>query len=241
MNQLDRLYQLERLLLSRQSLGRDALIHELEISRATLKRYLELLRNRMNVPVVYDRDSNTYAISQSVGNGEVQRQELPGVWFSQQEIVALLTMYQIIAGLDSAGMLQRHLQPILQRLTAMLGSTQMQAQELQRGVRIIGAARREVPSRFFELVGLALTQRRRLRITYFTRSRNEESDRTLSPQRLVHHRNIWYLDAWCHDSNELKRFALDAVREAHILDEPVKEVALSTVEKTMDEGYGIYA
>lgn len=61
MNQLDRLYQLERLLLSRQSLGRDALLHELEISRATLKRYLELLRDCMNVPVVYDRDSNTYA------------------------------------------------------------------------------------------------------------------------------------------------------------------------------------
>jgi predicted DNA-binding transcriptional regulator YafY len=60
MNQLDRLYQLERLLLSRQSLGRDALLEQLKISRATLKRCLEVLRDRMNVPVVYDRDSNTY-------------------------------------------------------------------------------------------------------------------------------------------------------------------------------------
>jgi predicted DNA-binding transcriptional regulator YafY len=180
MNQLDRLYQLERLLRSRQALGRDALIHELEISRATLKRYLEVLRDRMNVPVVYDRDSNTYTISQPADKGQTgtQRQELPGVWFSQQEIIALLTMYQLIAGLDSAGMLQRHLQPILQRLTAMLDSTHMQAQELQRRVRIIGAARREVPSQFFERVGLALTQRRKLQITYFTRSRNETSERT---------------------------------------------------------------
>ena len=243
MNQLDRLYQLERLLRSRQALGRDSLLHELEISRATLKRYLELLRDRMNVPVVYDRDSNTYAISQPADKHQVgtQRQELPGVWFNQQEIIALLTMYQLITGLDAAGMLQRHLQPILQRLTAMLGSTHMQAQELQRRVRIIGAARREVPSRFFELVGLALTQRRSLQITYFTRSRNETSERTLSPQRLVHHRNTWYLDAWCHSSKKLKRFALDAIRDAQILDAPVKEVALSTVEKTMDEGYGIYA
>ena len=243
MNQLDRLYQLERLLRSRQALGRDALIHELEISRATLKRYLEVLRDRMNVPVVYDRDSNTYAISQPADKSQAgtRRQELPGVWFNQQEIIALLTMYQLIAGLDSAGMLQRHLQPILQRLTTMLGGTHMQAQELQRRVRIIGAARREVPSRFFELVGLALTQRRRLQVTYFTRSRNDTSARTVSPQRLVHHRNTWYLDAWCHSSKKLKRFALDAIRDAHILDAPVKEVALSTVEKTMDEGYGIYA
>ena len=243
MNQLDRLYQLERLLRSRQALGRDALIDELEISRATLKRYLEVLRDRMNVPVVYDRYSNTYSISQTAHPKQsgATRQELPGVWFSQQEIVALLTMYQLIASLDSAGMLQRHLQPILQRLTTMLGSTRMEAQELQRRVRIVGAARREVPSQFFERVGLALTQRRRLEVTYFTRSRDETGERTLSPQRLVHHRNTWYLDAWCHTSKQLKRFALDAVREARLLDEPVKEMPLPTVEKAMDEGYGIYA
>ena len=124
MNQIDRLYQLERLLLSRRALGRDALTGELEISLATLKRYLALLRERMNVPVVYDRYSNTYTINKAGDKARPgsQRQELPGVWFSQQEIVALLTMYQLIAGLDAAGMLQRHLQPSLERLSAMLGS-----------------------------------------------------------------------------------------------------------------------
>ena len=244
MNQLDRLYQLERLLLSRQALGRDGLMRKLEISRATLKRYLELLRDRMNVPVVYDRDSNTYAIKQpdrsTQAQAGTQRQELPGVWFSQQEIVALLTMYKLISGLDTAGMLQRHLEPILQRLTTMLDTNHMRAQELQRRVRITGVAKREVPSKFFELVGLALTQRKKLQITYFTRSRNEESDRMLSPQRLVHHRNTWYVDAWCHTSKEIKRFALDAVRQALIVDAPAKEVSLTTVESTMDKGYGIY-
>ena len=250
MNQLDRLYQLERLLRSRQSLGRDALLQELEISRATLKRYLEVLRDRMNVPVVYDRYSNSYSITPpgtgkagkaGTGGASGERQELPGVWFNQQEIVALLTLYELITGLDSAGMLQRHLQPILQRLTGMLGTTALPAQELQRRVRILSPGRREVTSRFFELVGLALTQRRQLAVTYFTRSRNETSDRTLSPQRLVHHRNTWYLDAWCHTQKKLQRFALDAVREASVLDQPAKEVALATVERAMDEGYGIYA
>lgn len=253
MNQLDRLYQLERLLRSRQALGRDSLLHELEISRATLKRYLAVLRDRMNVPVVYDRYSNSYSITPpgtgqagkagktATGGESGERQELPGVWFNQQEIVALLTLYELISGLDSAGMLQRHLQPILQRLTAMLGSTALPAQELQRRVRILSPGRREVTSRFFELVGLALTQRRQLAVTYFTRSRNETSERVLSPQRLVHHRNTWYLDAWCHTQKKLQRFALDAVRKAAVLDQPAKDVALATVEKTMDEGYGIYA
>lgn len=86
------------------------------------------------------------------------------------------------------------------------------------------------------MVGLALTQRHRLRVTYFSRHRNETSERTLSSQRLVHHRNTWYLDAWCHNRKALQRFALDSIRAAHVLDESAKEVALPIVEK----GYGIY-
>jgi predicted DNA-binding transcriptional regulator YafY len=242
MNQLDRLYQLERLLVNRQGMSANALLHAMEISHATLKRYLAVLRDRMNVPVVYDRYTNSYAIVQSdrseAGGG---RQELPGVWFSQNEIIALLTMYQLISGLDAAGMLQRHLQPILERLNAMLDSDQMPTQELQRRVRIVGAARREVAGQFFEIVGAALTRRKKLLVTYYTRGRDEESERTLSPQRLVHHRNTWYLDAWCHTTKALKRFSLDAMRKTQILVEPCKEMPLVTVEKAMDEGYGIYA
>lgn len=242
MNQLDLLYQLERLLLGRNAMGRDALMQKLEISRATLKRYLEILRNRMNVPVEYDKFTNTYSIQRPTGayHGLEKRQELPGVWFSEQEIVALLTMSRLITELDTAGSLQLHLQPILQRLTSMLGNASMHAQELQRRVRILGVARREVPSKYFELVGLALTRRCQLRVVYFTRSRNQESSRTLSPQRLIHHRHTWFLDAWCHSAKALKRFAMDAMREAEILKVAAKDVPLDEVERMLDAGYGIY-
>ena len=59
MNQLDRLYQLERLLRSRRSLGRDALLHQLEISRATLKGYLVVLREKLQVGLKQALDQYT--------------------------------------------------------------------------------------------------------------------------------------------------------------------------------------
>jgi predicted DNA-binding transcriptional regulator YafY len=62
----------------------------------------------------------------------------------------------------------------------------------------------------------------------------------LSPQRLVHYRNTWYLDAWCHSQDGLRRFALDAVRGADLLDQRAKDVAMKTVEAELDAGYGIY-
>ena len=67
------------------------------------------------------------------------------------------------------------------------------------------------------------------------------SERDVSPQRLVHYRNTWYLDAWCHRVDGLRRFALDAIQEATSLEAKARDVAMKQVQAEMDAGYGIYA
>jgi predicted DNA-binding transcriptional regulator YafY len=57
----------------------------------------------------------------------------------------------------------------------------------------------------------------------------------------VHYRNTWYLDAWCHRVEALRRFALDAMEAATLLDGRAVDVALAEVQARMDSGYGIYA
>ena len=88
--------------------------------------------------------------------------ELPGLWFSDKEIHALLTMHQLIQGLEAEGVLGRHLQPLLDKLHGMLGSNDVAARELMQRVNIVAAARRPVNARFFELIGSALLERRRV-------------------------------------------------------------------------------
>jgi hypothetical protein len=56
-----------------------------------------------------------------------------------------------------------------------------------------------------------------LKITYYNRTRNEETAREVSPQRLVYYRANWYLDAWCHLRNDIRSFGLDATREAEMV------------------------
>ncbi|MGE4052479.1 MAG: helix-turn-helix transcriptional regulator, partial [Piscinibacter sp.] len=144
------------------------------------------------------------------------------------------------AGLDDDGVLSRHLQPMLERLQGMLGSDAAESRELMRRIKVIGTARRRVPSRWFERLGSALVQRRRVWLRYFKRSDRRESEREVSPQRLVHYRATWYLDAWCHASDGLRRFALDAVRGAEVLETKAKNVPVRELEAALDAGYGIY-
>jgi predicted DNA-binding transcriptional regulator YafY len=237
----ERFYKIEMLIRNRGCVPFAHLMSELEVSRATLKRDLEYLRERLDAPIVYDRYANGYKFDKQPGAGRGGQHELPGVWFSEREIHALLTMHQLIRELDAGGMLARHLQPLLEKLHGMLGASEREAQELMKRVRIISAARRPVEARFFELAGSALLQRRRIEMTYYTRGRKAESRRVVSPQRLVHYRNTWYLDAWCHESDGLRRFALDAIRGGALLEQKAKEVPIKAVEAELDGGYGIFA
>ena len=250
MDRTERFYRIELLIKRQAGVSFEQLLSELEVSPATLKRDLQYLRDRMDAPIVYARDENVYrfadAAAAAVNGGPSSRpaaakkHELPGVWFSEKELHALLTMHQLIAGLDDGGVLGRHLQPLLDKLHGMLGATGDEAQSLMRRVRIVNPAKRAVTSRWFEEAVSAVLSRRRLLIGYYTRSKRSESERVLSPQRLLHYRNTWYLDAWCHASEGLRRFALDAVRSAKVLDEPARELPMADVEKALDQGYGIF-
>jgi predicted DNA-binding transcriptional regulator YafY len=244
MDRTERFYKIELLIRTRASVPFGDLMDELGVSRATLKRDLEYLRERMDAPIVYDRDSNGYRFSaEGSGSGaRDRRHELPGLWFSESEIHALLTMHQLIGGLDEGGVLARHLQPLLDKLYGMLGTSDEEARDLVRRIKIMSPARRPVAPRHFELIGLALTRRQRVLLHYWVRSRREMTERIVSPQRLVHWRNTWYLDAWCHATDALRRFALDAVREAEAVASPrAKDVALKTIEAELDGGYGVFS
>ena len=241
-NNTARLYRIETLIRAHGTVTFKALLDELEVSPATLKRDLEYLRSRMGAPIEYDRDSNGYRF----GSGDAaagSRHELPGLWFNESELYSLLTAQQLLAGLDTDGLLSRHLHPLLDRIHQLLGSGEgaEAANRLIKRIRVVTALRRPVPSRFFERVSAALLQRRRLHLRYLTRGRGAVSERDVSPQRLVHYRNTWYLDAWCHRVDALRRFALDAIEQAELLDTKARDLAMKRVEAEMDAGYGIYA
>jgi predicted DNA-binding transcriptional regulator YafY len=215
-----------------------SLLDELEVSPATLKRDLEYLRDRLSAPIVYDRDLNGYTFGPDLVG---QRHELPGLWFNERELVSLLMAHQLLSELDADGVISRHLQPLLDRIHQMLGPDEGDVQALLRRVRIIPSARRPAPERLFESVVEALLKRRRLQMRYLTRSRGERSEREVSPQRLVHHRNNWYLDAWCHRSDGLRRFSLDAIEQLELTAHKARDVSRQALQAAMDAGYGIYA
>ncbi|WP_353237220.1 hypothetical protein [Limnohabitans sp.] len=147
MSEIDRLYQYKTLLSGRRAMSREDIMQILEISLATFKRDLAKLRDQLHTPIVFDRDLGGYLLEQSDST------ELPGLWFSQDEMLALMTIQSMIEQLEP-GLLGPKLKPFQKRLDDMLASQGLDTATLTQRVRAVHAGKRRLTLTSFETVVL---------------------------------------------------------------------------------------
>src|SRR3989344_3876154 len=194
MERLQRIYRLHQTLAGRrQPVAHRVLQEKLECSRATVNRIIQELRLYFNAPIEYDRQRNGYHYALTDG----ETFELPGLWFSETELYALLTTQQLLAHVQP-GLLDTQVKPVKERIEQILAARHLGSEEISKRVRILRMTGRNVALECFQTVAGALLQRNRLHITYHGRGNDQTSQREISPQRLIHYRDNWYLDAWCH-------------------------------------------
>lgn len=234
MSEIARLFKYKQLLGGGRALSSRALMDALEISHATLKRDIAKLRDQFNMPVRFDRERSGYVLDDTP-----DQVELPGLWLDVQEIDALVTVQYLLSQLEP-GLLGPKLRPLQNRLHKLLTEHGQNPAALADHVRVVHAGKRHLSPRVFEVAASATLARRRLRITHHNRSTGEHTTRDVSPQRLVHYRDNWYLDAWCHLRDDLRSFALDAVEQARPLKAAAQEVPPRQIDDTLGGGYGIF-
>ncbi|HBE91250.1 MAG TPA: transcriptional regulator [Gammaproteobacteria bacterium] len=238
MDRTERFYKIDLLLQSRRATPLSALIEELDVSRATIKRDLEYLRDRLNAPIVWNRSLRGYQYEATADDED--RYALPGLWFNAGEAHALLTMDALLSQLQP-GLLGPHIEPLRARIRALMETSDHSASEVVKRIRILNMATRSFESKHFEVIASALLSRKCLLITHYNRRSGEHHERLVSPQRLIHYRGNWYLDAWCHLRDGLRSFAIDAIEHADSTDRKARHIAEKKLDDVFASSYGIFS
>lgn len=161
MNRTERFYKIDQMLHERRVVPLAVFLEELEVSRATFKRDMEYMRERLNAPIVWDRQAGGYRFESVKTTGPAY--ELPGLWFSSGELYALLAAQKLLTDIEP-GILVSHVAPLQARLAALLDASGHPAAEINRRVRLLSMAKRKVEPRFFADITLALLERKRIEI-----------------------------------------------------------------------------
>ena len=78
------MYRYMNLLESRNFVTSIEFMGVMEISRSTLKRDITFLRDRFDVPIIFDRDMGAYKLEKGL-----ERNRIPGIWFNSRELQIL--------------------------------------------------------------------------------------------------------------------------------------------------------
>jgi len=237
MNKLHRLFELHRLLSQRRRpVSLQVICEHMECSESTARRLVHALRDDMNAPLEYDRAQRGWRYDDAPG----QRYELPGLWFSPEELYALMVSWHLLSELQP-GLASRYIEPARDKIEQLLQQHGGSSADVGRRIRILQMAARPADLKLFQQLSRALFERRRISILYHGRERDKTTERDVSPQRLVYYRSNWYLDAWCHLRNELRSFSLDRLHLVDTLAQAARECSDKLLDGHFTHAYGIFA
>lgn len=237
MEKFERLHGLHQILAkSRYPVARKILEEKLDCSPATINRMITESRDYLDAPIEYDNKLNGYYYDRKTN----EHYELPGLWFNASELHALLAAYQLLSHVQP-GFLEPHIAPLKNRIEEILTKENYTKKDIFTRIRILQIAARDYNQKNFAMVATALLGDKQLHLHYHGRTRDETSQRTVSPQRIIHYRDNWYLDAWCHERDALRSFALDCIRQTKLIDKVAKRVSDDKLNQHYGDAYGIFS
>lgn len=138
---------------------------DMEVSRATINRDLQLMRDQMHAPIIWDEQSRCYRLDAERHGGPAYM--LPGLWFSPAQAYAYLTMQNMVEKI-APNLLGPFLYPIRSLLKEMLGKADFPLYGLDRKIEIDMPAMPSLNDLDFSNLLDALVHEQTIRLTLST-------------------------------------------------------------------------
>lgn len=113
--------------------------------------------------------------------------------------------------------------PIVDRALAKLEAAAGDGAALAAQVDVRVSSREAELNQLRRTLTAALEQGRQVRLGYYVPARDEATERTVDPLRVVTAEGHTYLEAWCHLAEDQRLFRLDRISGVEVLGSPVDE------------------
>jgi predicted DNA-binding transcriptional regulator YafY len=163
---------------------------DMEISRATINRDLQLMRDQMNAPIVWDRWREVYRLDTMGEEGPAYM--LPGQWLTPAQAYAFLTLNNMVGKIAPA-LLGPFLNPLRTSLKEMLSRAGFDLYGLDRKIEIDMPAMPAIGDLDFENLADALLHDKPARFVVRTAS-GLEHELTGTPVKLHISATGWRVD-----------------------------------------------
>ena len=209
------------------------LSREAEVSPRTIKRDVDFMRHRLNLPIEYSTKHGGYRYTDPVD-------KFPSLPITEAEIFALLVAHKAIAQYQGSPF-EQPLQTAFRKLTAQLDQQHtLSLGHLEQTLSFHPFAPDETDLDCFQNISLALQDRRVVRFFYKNLGAEKALSRLAHPYHLACVDNRWYLIAHDVSKNALRNFALSRIHSVTLTAESFNLPATFTIETHLKGSFGIF-
>ncbi len=207
---LARMLRIVSLIQNRGGVSLKNLADECEVCERTIYRDIQTLAIG-GLPVFYDPSTRGYNFTDKVF--------LNPLTFELDEAAALAQCLRPF--LSPPTPLTADLQRAYEKILACLPGEKQQKVSQRRETVDIRLAKHPVNVRYdiFDDVETAIDNRKRLMISYYTKTSETLADRKVDPYQVAFRERAWYLVAFCHMRGEVKLFRMDRIKDLKVLHE----------------------
>lgn len=227
-SRIHRLLRLITLLQGRRSYSALELAEELEVSKRTVFRDLNMLE-MAHIPYHYDADSGGYRIDRHFF--------LPPINLTLTEALALLALSGRINGMENVPLLGHGTKAALKVENALPSEVRKHVGTMlgDLHVKLGPVAGHDGVDSVFDRLAEAITTRKVCRLDYGSLHENELICPIVHPLKLVFVSRAWYLIAWSRMHNEIRTFKLSRVQSLIVS----RERFARDGEMDLDEHFGL--
>ena len=203
-----------------------SLAKEFEVSKRTVERDIEFLRDRYEAPIEYDHSKCGYVYTQETFF-------LKSLFLTDEELFSAAVFEKALQQYRNTPV-EKRLRTVFAKLTELLPDDAVSVNTLwlDDAVTFIPDPSPEIRPEIFDAVFTGLKTKRAIRFRYRGLEQTEPTVRTCEPYHIVCQRGAWYVIGRCIDKNEERIFSFSRMNDIEVLHDAVFELPAGfTVEQ----------
>ncbi|WCJ59073.1 WYL domain-containing protein [Fontisphaera persica] len=207
---LERMMAIHQMLVEKQYPNAHTVARQFEVNPRTIKRDIEFMRDRLELPIEYDATRRGHYYSRPV-------KQFPAVLLNERELFALLVAQKVVSAYQGTKF-AAPLQTALHRLASHLDDRNpVSLGHLNEALSIRPLGPEDTDVELFGVLSEALFQKRMVSFLYRRLGERAWMRRQVCPYHLAYIDHHWYLIGLDLQRKALRTFVLSRMKEVHLL------------------------
>jgi predicted DNA-binding transcriptional regulator YafY len=209
------------------------LAREIEVSARTIKRDVDFMKCRLNLPIEFDPGRKGYRYTQPV-------EQFPSAPISEAELFALLVAHKAVAQYRGTPF-AAPLAAAFQKFTSQMNSeNSLHLSQMEQALSFHPFAPDDTDLLVFEKISQAIKQCQVLRFDYQKPTARQKQPRKIEPYHLACVDGRWYLVGHDLGRHALRTFALARMTRPELMAAPFTRPAAFKIEEYLRGSFGIF-